>query len=162
VNSIAFSRPLTLRTGLPQLPERALPAWTLALTTSTTPSQDCRPTWSGRLATFASDTLDAGRLFNAAAANHWAGQVAYLSSVVWGPVIAGIGMAVGGIEVATAISADTAAERRRRIVRGGLDMAISAAALVGTTGLNPLAGAVATTALVGVKLVYDMLVPRTS
>jgi len=120
----------------------------------------CHDTWGGRLATFASDALDTGRLFTAASGAGWAGQVAYLSSLVWGPVVAGIGMAAGGIEVATAITAAEPAERRRRIVRGGLDMAVSAAALVGTTGLHPLGGALATVALVGAKLIYDMTFPR--
>ncbi|NDD30933.1 MAG: hypothetical protein EB084_21980 [Proteobacteria bacterium] len=116
-----------------------------------------RPSWGQRLWYFATDALDAGRIFGAVGAAGWMGQVAQVSSMVWGPVFAGIGMAVGGIEIAASASAKTRSERVHRIIGGGLEMAVSGAALLSTTGLAPVSGAVATASLVGLKLLHDML-----
>lgn len=120
-------------------------------------SRGTRPAWLDRLSFFATDAVDAGRIFSAAGAAGWLGQVAQLSSVVWGPVFAGIGLAAGGVQMAASAFTKDPAVRRDRIISGSLEMLASAAAMTSTLGLSPVYGAAATVGLIGVKLVYDML-----
>lgn len=126
-------------------------------TAETRAAHGTRPAWLDRLSFFATDAVDAGRIFTVAGAAGWLGQVAQLSSVVWGPVFAGIGLAAGGVQMATSAFAKDPAVRRDRVITGGLEMLTSGAALVSTLGLAPAYGAAATIGLIGVKFVYDML-----
>jgi hypothetical protein len=108
-----------------------------------------------RFTTFASDTLNGLQGLGALGACGVFGAAGHVASAVFGPVAAGIGMAIGSVEVARGAFAKNNAEKIHRMASGGLDMAIGAATLAATFSPVPGIGLIAVGGLIAAKLLWQ-------